>query len=118
MEEEVDTKRERAIDNFKSSKVMEDIKIAFAREAILKGFQICMRRVMENFSDIDLDLLMDESDDEASPSYASIEVGAASHIAEPTLKIFDSTTAAPKPAQELEVVENTPTSFTTAPPKV
>ena len=38
MKEEIGAKREWVIDDFKSSKAMEDIKIAFAREAFLEGF--------------------------------------------------------------------------------
>ncbi|EHA8588111.1 hypothetical protein COCNU_scaffold004131G000040 [Cocos nucifera] len=38
MEEEIGVEREWAIDNSKSSKAMEDIKIIFAREAFLEGF--------------------------------------------------------------------------------
>ncbi|EHA8589664.1 hypothetical protein COCNU_scaffold011817G000010 [Cocos nucifera] len=42
----------RAIQDFKSSKDMEDIKIAFAQEAFLEGFQVCLGWVIENFPDI------------------------------------------------------------------
>ena len=48
-EVEVGIKRERAVEAFKSSKAMEDIKIAFTHEAFLEGFEICMRRVTKNF---------------------------------------------------------------------
>ncbi|EHA8590634.1 hypothetical protein COCNU_scaffold021527G000010 [Cocos nucifera] len=87
--EEVGAEREQAIEVFKSSKAMEDIKIAFVQESFLEGFKICMRRVAKNFSEVDLDLLIDEPSKEADASNA----GAASPITESTL-------GAPEPAAE------------------
>ncbi|KAG1365004.1 hypothetical protein COCNU_12G000040 [Cocos nucifera] len=59
-EEEISVERERAVKAFKSSQAMEDIKIAFFQETFLEGFEICMRRVVKNFSGVDLDFLTDE----------------------------------------------------------
>ena len=67
-EDEVGLERERAIESFKSSKAMEDIKVTFAQEAFLKGFKLCQRRMTEKFFELDLSFLMGESfDDEAGP---------------------------------------------------
>ncbi|EHA8588953.1 hypothetical protein COCNU_scaffold007393G000010 [Cocos nucifera] len=105
--EEVSTERERAIEVFKSSKAMEDTKIAFALEAFLEEFEICMR-VAKYFPEVDLDLLIDEPHEEAGPS----NVGA-------TSPAIESTLGAPKPAaralefvHELEATKNTLTSPT------
>ncbi|EHA8586393.1 hypothetical protein COCNU_scaffold000311G000010 [Cocos nucifera] len=72
--EEVSTAMERAVQNFKSSKDMEDIKIDFAQEAFLEGFQVSMWRVAKNFPNINLDLLLQEPEDRAGPSRANAEV--------------------------------------------
>ena len=117
MEEEVDTKREWAIKDFKSFKDMEDIKIAFAWEAFLEGFEICMR-VAKNLSEINLDLLPNKPDDEASPSNVDAEVGAASPITELTLEISEPTATAPEFPRELEVAKSAATSFVAMLPKV
>ncbi|EHA8587588.1 hypothetical protein COCNU_scaffold002710G000010 [Cocos nucifera] len=50
---------EQAVQSFKSSRDMEDIKIAFAQEAFIEGFQICLGSIAENFFEVDLDLLME-----------------------------------------------------------
>ncbi|EHA8587096.1 hypothetical protein COCNU_scaffold001426G000030 [Cocos nucifera] len=42
--EEIDIEKERAVEVFKSSSAMEDIKIAFTKETFLEEFEICMRR--------------------------------------------------------------------------
>ncbi|EHA8586901.1 hypothetical protein COCNU_scaffold001137G000010 [Cocos nucifera] len=89
IEEEVGAEKERAIEAFKSSKAMEDIKIAFTREAFLEGFEICMRRFAKNFADVDLELLTDEPNEEAG--------------------------AAPESAPKPDVMVNAPTSITVAP---
>ncbi|EHA8588520.1 hypothetical protein COCNU_scaffold005638G000010 [Cocos nucifera] len=68
---------------------MEDIKIAFAQEAFLEGFEICMRRIEKNFRGVDPNLLTDESSEGVGPSNA----GATSRITEPAL-------SAPKLAAE------------------
>ncbi|EHA8586852.1 hypothetical protein COCNU_scaffold001065G000010 [Cocos nucifera] len=62
-DEEVGAERERAVEAFMSSKVMEHIKIAFTQEAFLKGFEICMRRIMKKFPNMDLYFLMEKLSD-------------------------------------------------------
>ena len=84
VEEEVNTESEKAIEAFKSSKAMEDIKIAFAQEAFLEGFEICMRRVTKNFSKVDLNLLTNEPSDEAGPSNTGADIGAISPTVKPS----------------------------------
>ncbi|EHA8586415.1 hypothetical protein COCNU_scaffold000335G000030 [Cocos nucifera] len=109
--EEIDAEKEWVVEAFKSSKTMEDIKIAFTQEAILKGFDVCMERIVKKFLDMDLDFLTEEPDDEACPSNA----GVASPIVEPSPKTFKPAAAAPELAPKPEVVENTPTSSATMP---
>ncbi|EHA8586676.1 hypothetical protein COCNU_scaffold000719G000010 [Cocos nucifera] len=53
---------------------MEDIKITFAQEAFVEGFQIYLERVAENFFKVDLDLLMEEPNDKADPSSLRVRV--------------------------------------------
>ncbi|EHA8588125.1 hypothetical protein COCNU_scaffold004146G000010 [Cocos nucifera] len=79
-QEEVSTAMERAMQNFKSSKDMEDIKIDFAQEAFLEGFQVCMGRVIKNFSNIDLDHLLEAPEDRADPSRTNVEVAPESAV--------------------------------------
>ena len=111
--EEVGAKREQAIEVFKSSKAMEDIKIAFVQESFLEGVEICMR-VAKNFFEVDLDLLIDEPSKEADPSNA----GAASPITESTLGAPDPAAEAPRSIFEPEVANNVSTSPTFAPTEV
>ncbi|EHA8586520.1 hypothetical protein COCNU_scaffold000478G000070 [Cocos nucifera] len=105
-QEEVSTAMERVMQNLKSSKDMEDIKIDFAQKVLLKGFQVYMGRVAENFSNIDLDLLLEEPEDRASPSCIDAEVAP------------ESAGAASEPTQGSKPIENVPTSLVSKPPKV
>ncbi|KAG1363510.1 hypothetical protein COCNU_11G003370 [Cocos nucifera] len=114
VEEEVDAERERAIKAFKSSKAMKDIKIAFTREAFLEGFEICMERIVKNFLDVNLDLLMDELGKEADP----FDAGIISPMAEPTPEAFELAVAAPKSALKYGIMGKALTSTAVAPSKV
>ncbi|EHA8592134.1 hypothetical protein COCNU_contig69304799G000010 [Cocos nucifera] len=114
VEEEVGAKRERVVKAFKSSQAMEDIKIAFAKEAFLQGFMICMRRVMKNFSEVDLDLLMDEPSEEVD----LFDTGVASPSIEPTLEASKLEVVASESALEPEVVKDMLTSSAAVPPEV
>ena len=100
IEEEVGVERKQAVEAFKSSKDMKEIKIAFAREAFLEGFEVCMRRVVKNFLKVDLDLLTNKPNDEVGPSNACADACATSPIADPTLETFELTIAVLEPAQE------------------
>ncbi|EHA8587613.1 hypothetical protein COCNU_scaffold002825G000010 [Cocos nucifera] len=109
VEEKVGTKKERAIEAFKFSKAMEDIKISFAQEAFLEGFEICLGRVAKNFLEVDLDLLIGKPSEKASPS----NVKATSPIAEPTPEALGlavepeaARNALTSPTTELAEVEN------------
>ncbi|EHA8589777.1 hypothetical protein COCNU_scaffold012270G000020 [Cocos nucifera] len=106
VQEEVSATMKRTVQNFKSSKDMEDIKIDFAQEAFLEGFQVCMGRVAENFFNIDLDLFLEEPDDRAGPS---------SIVAEVAPKSVD---AVSELAQGSESIENVPSSPVGKPPEV
>ncbi|EHA8587787.1 hypothetical protein COCNU_scaffold003235G000010 [Cocos nucifera] len=86
-QKEVGAAMEMAIQDFKSSKDMEDIKIAFAQEALLEEFQVCLGWITENFPDIDLDLLIDELGDKVGPSCADVEVAPIAYIAEVTSEV-------------------------------
>ena len=106
VKEEIDAKKERAIEVFKSSKAMEDIKIAFTQEAFLEGFKVCMKRIAKRFPDMDIDFLIEEPDDKAEPSYAGI----ASPVIEPDAETSDPTTMILEPIPEPGVTEDAPTS--------
>ncbi|EHA8587327.1 hypothetical protein COCNU_scaffold001895G000010 [Cocos nucifera] len=112
-EEEVGAERKHDIEAFKSSKAMEDIKIAFSQEAFLKEFEVYMRRVAKKFSNMILDFLTEEPGDEAGPSNTS----ASSPIAEPDPETSEPTVATPKLAPETKVAKNVPTSSITVPSK-
>ena len=61
--------KEQIILDFKALKELEDIKIKFAKEAFVKGFELCQKRVAEKFSELDLGFLGKESfEDEMEPS--------------------------------------------------
>ncbi|EHA8586650.1 hypothetical protein COCNU_scaffold000674G000020 [Cocos nucifera] len=81
--EEIGTEKEHAIEAFMSFIAMEDIKIAFAKEAFLEEFEICMRKVAKNFPEVDLDFLMDEPSEEVDP----FNIDAASPTVKPPLKL-------------------------------
>ena len=54
---------------------MEDIKIAFTKEAFVKGFELCQRRVAEKFPELDLGFWAEESSkDEVEPSIAGADL--------------------------------------------
>ncbi|EHA8587441.1 hypothetical protein COCNU_scaffold002240G000010 [Cocos nucifera] len=113
-QEGVDAAVEEAIESFKSSRDMEDIKIAFAQEAFIEGFQIYLGRVAKNFSKVDLDLLMKESDDRADPS--SLRVGViltdvpSSSIVGAILEAPKLVIAMPEPAHGSDTNEDASTS--------
>ena len=93
---------------FQVSKEMEDIKIAFAQEAFLKGFKLCQRRMVEKIFELDLSFLMGESsDDEARPSTVATD-----------LPPIEPPTATSEPAREFEIVEAMLNPSTVSPPKV
>ncbi|EHA8588133.1 hypothetical protein COCNU_scaffold004190G000010 [Cocos nucifera] len=100
VQEEVNATMERALQDFKSSKDMEDIKIAFAQEAFLEGFQVCLGLIIENFFDIDVDLLLEEPENRASPLCTDAKVTPAAHAIEATPVISKSVGAAFEPALE------------------
>ncbi|EHA8587217.1 hypothetical protein COCNU_scaffold001594G000010 [Cocos nucifera] len=109
---------ERAVQDFKASKDMKDIKIDFAQEFFLEGFQICLGWVVENFPDIHLDLLIEKLEDKAAPPRIDAEVAPTAHVVEVTLEVPESVSAVSEPARELEVAENVPTSPVGEPPEI
>ena len=66
--------------------------------------------VVEKFPDIDLDLLIEELENRASPSHIDAEVAPTAHAVEATLEVLEPASAASKPAQESEAIENVSTS--------
>ncbi|EHA8587618.1 hypothetical protein COCNU_scaffold002848G000010 [Cocos nucifera] len=80
--------------------------------------KICLGWVIENFPDIDLNLLIEEPKNRANPSYADAEVATAVHVVEATPKVPKPMSAAFGPAQELEAAESVPTSLVGEPPKI
>ncbi|EHA8587672.1 hypothetical protein COCNU_scaffold002951G000010 [Cocos nucifera] len=117
-QEEVNAAMKRAVQDFKSSKDMEDIIIDFTQESFLEGFWICLGWVIENFPNIDLDLLIEELENRASPSHADANVAPTAYAVEVTLKVLEPASVASRPARELKVVENVPTSPVGEPPEV
>ena len=113
-EEKISTEKERAIEAFKSFTAMEDIKITFAKEAFLEGFEICMRRVVKNFPEVDLDLLTDELGEEADPS----DVGATSPATKPSLKASKPMATVFELAPKLGAANDVPTSSAAVLPEV
>ena len=64
--------RARAVEEFKASSEMEDLKVQFGQDAFIKGFELCQEKVVGRFLELDLDFLNDASDDEAGPSEAAV----------------------------------------------
>ena len=62
-----------------------------------------MERVIENFSDIDLDLLLEEPENRAGPSHADAEVAPIAHFIKAAPVIPKFAGAASEPAHESEV---------------
>ena len=61
----------RAVEEFKASSEMEDLKVQFDQDAFIKGFELCQEEVAGRFFELDLDFLNEASDDEARPSKAT-----------------------------------------------
>ena len=109
-EKQVVEAKKQAIQDFKASRKLEDIKIEFAEEAFGKGFDLCQQKVAERFPDLDLGFLMgDSSKDEVEPPTAGADLPYAKSTttepAEPT----------PTPTKEIAPAEAT-SSSSTAPP--
>ena len=74
-ERQISKAKEQAILDFKTSKELEDIKIDFAKEAFIRGFELYQRKVVEIFHELDLSFLAGESsNEEAKPSTTSIDL--------------------------------------------
>ena len=58
----------RAVEEFKASSEMEDLKVQFGLDAFIKGFELCQEKVAGRFLELDLGFLNEASDDEAGPS--------------------------------------------------
>ena len=65
-----------AVEEFKASAEMRDLKVQFGQEAFIKGFELCQEKVARKFSELDLSFLGEESEDEAGPSSAATTVAA------------------------------------------
>ena len=59
-----------AVEEFKASTEMRDLNVQFGREAFIKGFELCQERVVRKFSELDLNFLGEEFEDEADLSPA------------------------------------------------
>ena len=62
----------RAVEEFKASFEMEDLKVQFGQDAFIKGFELCQKKVAGRFFELDLSFLNEASDDEAGPSEATV----------------------------------------------
>ena len=56
------------VEEFKASTEMRDLNVKFGQEAFIKGFELCQEKVVKKFSELDLSLLDETSEDEAGPS--------------------------------------------------
>ena len=61
----------RAVEEFKTSSEMRDLKVQFGQAAHIKGFELCQEKVVGKFPELDLGFLDEASDDEAGPSEAA-----------------------------------------------
>ncbi|XP_073116547.1 uncharacterized protein [Elaeis guineensis] len=61
-----------AVEEFKTSSEMRDLKVEFGQAAFNKGFELCQEKVVGKFSKLDLGFLDEASDDEAGPSEAAV----------------------------------------------
>ncbi|KAG1327767.1 hypothetical protein COCNU_01G017010 [Cocos nucifera] len=111
--EEVDAEKERAVEVFKSTKVMEDIKIAFTQEAFLEGFMVCMKRIVKKFPNTDLDFLIEEPGDKVEPSH----IDAVPPIIRPDAETSNTAMVISESVPEPGVAEDMPTSPTAPPPE-
>ena len=65
-----------AVEEFKASAEMRDLKVQFGQEAFIKGFELCQEKVTKKFPKLDLSFLGEESEDETGPSPAATAVTA------------------------------------------
>ncbi|XP_073113514.1 uncharacterized protein [Elaeis guineensis] len=63
----------RAVEEFKASSEMKDLKVQFGQDAFIKGFELCQEKVAGRFPELDLGFLNEASDDEARPSEVTID---------------------------------------------
>ncbi|XP_073117674.1 uncharacterized protein [Elaeis guineensis] len=61
----------RAVEEFKTSSKMRDLKVEFGQAAFIKGFELCQEKVVGKFLELDLSFLDEASDGEAGPSEAT-----------------------------------------------
>ena len=61
----------RAVEEFKTSSEMRDLKVEFGQATFIKGFELCQEKVVRKFLELDLDFLDEASDDEAGPFEAA-----------------------------------------------
>ncbi|XP_073106611.1 uncharacterized protein [Elaeis guineensis] len=62
----------RAVEEFKISSEMRDLKVEFGQAVFIKDFELCQEKVIRKFPELDLGFLDEASDDEAGPSEAAI----------------------------------------------
>ena len=95
----------RAVEEFKASSEMEDLKVQFGQDAFIKGFEFCQEKVAGRFSELDLSFLNEASDDEVGPSEATIgppPVGTSSTAA----AAVDDLPGMPSPSTSVPEVRN------------
>ena len=62
--------RGQAMEEFKASIEMKKLKVEFGQAAFNKGFELCQKKMIMKFSELDLSFLDEASEDEAGPSTA------------------------------------------------
>ena len=60
-----------AVEEFKTSSEMRDLKVEFGQAAFIKGFELCQEKVVGKYPELDLGFLDEAFDDEAGPSEAA-----------------------------------------------
>ena len=81
----------RAVEEFKASSEIEDLKVQFGQDAFIKGFELYQEKVARKFPELDLNFLGEESEDETGPSPAATAVAAP----------LPGTSSSPTPAPEV-----------------
>ena len=57
-----------AVEEFKASAEMRDLKVQFGQKVFIKGFELCQEKVASKFSELDLSFLDKASEDKVRPS--------------------------------------------------
>ena len=93
----------RAVEEFKTSSEMRDLKVEFGQAAFIKGFELCQEKVVRKFFELDLGFLDEASDDEAGPSEAAAGLSPAETFSTTVATAVDLPRASSSPTSAPEV---------------